>query len=77
MCFHSHTEANYVEEHLLTFLSFKYFGIRPLIMKINHIFRLNLTWEITSVLSFLKLKWKQIESLKNSVKKHIIRDYDV
>ena len=27
---HSHTEANYVEEHLLTFLSIKYFGIRPL-----------------------------------------------
>ena len=31
VCFlHSHTEANYVEEHLLTFLSIKYFGIRPL-----------------------------------------------
>ena len=27
---HNHTEDNYVEEHLLTFLSFKYFVIRPL-----------------------------------------------
>ena len=27
---HSHSGANYVEEHLLTFLSIKYIGIRPL-----------------------------------------------
>ena len=72
---HSHTKANYSEEYLLTFLFIKYFGIRPL--KIIHIFRFNLTLEITSVWPFPNLKCQQIESLKDSMKRHIICDYDV
>ena len=75
---HSHTEANYVEEHLLTI--FVYFNISAFVHLSNenysYIFRLNLTWEITSAWPFPNLKCKQIESLKNSVKRHIICDYD-
>ena len=47
---HNHIEANYVKDYLFTFLSIKYFCMRPLKkIKITHIFRLLLTLEITSV----------------------------
>ena len=49
---HSSTESNYVEKHLLTFISIKYLGIFHLKMQIIHIFRSNyltLTLFVTSV----------------------------
>ena len=38
---YSPTESNYVEKHLLTFISIKYLGIFQLKMQISHIFRSN------------------------------------
>ena len=53
MCvLHSTTESNYVEKHLLTFFSIKYFGIFNLKMHIILIFRSNyltLTLFVTSI----------------------------
>ena len=53
VCFlYSPTESNYVEKHLLTFCSIKYFGIFHLKIQIIHIFSSNyltLTLKMTSV----------------------------
>ena len=49
---YSPTGSNYVEKHLLTFISIKYLGLFHLKMKIIHIFRSNyltLTLFVTSV----------------------------
>ena len=46
------TESNYVEKHLLPFISIKYLGIFHLKMQIIHIFRSNyltLTLFVTSI----------------------------